>query len=381
MSANGTTAPRAGNRRVRTVVVVAVVIIAANLVAQGLDHAVGGNEPGGAAGSSYATAPEGLAGLSTLLVQYGHDVEQQRSAIAHHALPADATAFVLEPTELTTDDDSALLQFVTNGGHLVVGGASPFYLHNLSDEPPAWQASGTTSWTRIDASLGSVREVAAAGVGSWSESGRGQPLVGANNPALLTRDTVGRGEIDFLADPSPLENGYLSQADNAAFALALSGGTGRPVVFPEGTHGYGASRGLSALPGRWKIALILIGVAALAFVWSRARRFGPPDRTARDLPPARAAYVDALSVSLERAGDRAGALAPAQRWARSRVASRAGLGPDADELELAAAARSFGCSEQEIGALLAPVVDDASTLALGRAVARVGAGAGAERTQ
>ena len=69
------------------------------------------------------------------------------------------------------------------------------------------------------------------------------------------------------------------------------------------------------------------------------------------------------------------ALAPAQRWARSRVISRAGLGAQAGNDEIAAAARSFGCTTDEISALLTPVVDDASILALGRAVARVGGNA------
>ncbi len=369
--------PRSTTRRIWTVIAVIVgALVALNVVAQGLDRAVGGSQPGGAAGSSYATAPDGLAAFGSLLTRYGHDITQQRGSIATHPLPANATAFVLEPTELTADDAAALLNFVSSGGRLVVGGASPFYLHNLSDAPPVWQTTGETSWTQMDGSLGAVREIDGAGVGAWAALGRGHPVVTRDNLALVTFDQIGRGEIYFLADASPLENAYLSTGDNAAFALALVGAAGRPVVFAEGVHGYGASRGLAALPDRWKVALILLAVAALAFVWSRARRFGPPDRASRDLPPARAAYVEALSVSLERARDHSGALAPAQRWARARLATRAGLGANPDDDELARAARSFGCTDQEIGALLAPAIDDANILALGRAVARAGGGDG-----
>jgi hypothetical protein len=54
------------------------------------------------------------------------------------------------------------------------------------------------------------------------------------------------------------------------------------------------------------------------------------------------------------------------------------LGAKASEEDLARAARSFGCAPDEIAALLTPVSDDASVLALGRAVARVG---GDGRTQ
>lgn len=354
-------------------------VLLVNLVAQGLDHAVGGDQPGGATGSSYATAPEGLAALSSLVSHYGHPVDQERGSLEEQEPPTDATMFVLEPNALTLDDTTVLLQFVTAGGRLVVGGKSPFYAKGLSDTAPEWQPEGNTAWTNVDPALGNIHQIDGAGVGSWTSPGRGRPLVGGDNASLLTRDPVGQGEIFFLADASPLENNYLAAGDNAAFGLALAGVAGRPVVFAEGVHGYGSSRGIAAIPDRWKIALLLVAVSALAFVWSRARRFGPPDKNARDLPPARAEYVNALSLSLERTHDHAGALAAAQRWTRARVATRAGLGPNATDDEITGAARSFGCTAEEIAALLAPVSDDNSILALGRAVVRVGGGNG--RTQ
>ena len=354
--------------------VVAVVggVILIDLLAQGLDRAVGGNDPSGAAGSSYATAPDGVAALRSLLSQYGHHVQSQRGVINSGTLPPGATVFVLEPNELTDDDSSALLQFVASGGRLVVGGASPFYLGNLRDTPPSWELNGDTSWTQTTSPFGNVHEIDGAGLGSWSTPGNGRAVVGTDAFALLTREPVGQGEMYFLADVSPLENFYLGSADNAAFALTLAGDTARPVVFAEGVHGFGESRGWSAIPGRWKVALLLVAAAAVAFAWSRARRFGPPDQESRALAPARAEYVRALSVSLERTHDRRGALAPAQRWARARLIARTGLGPEADDEALVRAARSFGCTAEEVNALLAPVSDDTGVLALGRAIVRVG---------
>ncbi|MDQ1474813.1 MAG: hypothetical protein QOE62_42 [Actinomycetota bacterium] len=365
-------AASAGRRLWIGVVVVAGGVILVNLLAQGLDRAVGGDQPGGVAGSSYATAPEGLAAYGTLLAHYGHRVQSQRGAIGPNTLPSDATAIVLEPTGLTDDDASALLQFVAAGGRLVIGGSSPFYLDQLRDTPPRWEIAGAQSWRQIDPAFARVREIDGAGIGSWSTPGSGHPLVGVGSFALLTREPVGRGEIYFLADASPLENAYLDTGDNAAFALALAGDAGRPVAFPEGLHGYGASRGWSAIPGRWKVALALVAIGAVAFAWSCARRFGPPDQQSRELPPARAEYVRALSVSLERTRDRTGALAPAQRWARARLTARAGLGSVADDEAIVAAARSFGCTAEEVNALVAPVSDDAGVLALGRAIVRIG---------
>jgi hypothetical protein len=84
-------------------------------------------------------------------------------------------------------------------------------------------------------------------------------------------------------------------------------------------------------------------------------------------------------MSLGRTRDHAGALAPVQRWARERIAARAGLGASRDAHDLDRAARSLGCTDDEIAALRAPVTDNASILALGRAVARVSGSDG--RTQ
>ena len=110
--------------------------------------------PGGATGSSYATAGGGLAAYSALLSHYHYGVERQRGSIAQHQPPDNATVFVLEPSDLTVDDASALLQFAIAGGRLVVGGESPFYLRSLRDTAPQWQPAGTTSWTTVDPSLG-----------------------------------------------------------------------------------------------------------------------------------------------------------------------------------------------------------------------------------
>jgi hypothetical protein len=360
-------------RRIWIVIAVVVgVLVVINLVAAGLDRAVGGNQPGGAPGSSYATAPEGLAAFRTLLTRFGHEVDVQRGTVADQQLDPDTTVFVIEPTELTADDTAVLLEFAANGGRLVVGGRTPFYLHNLRDDPPRWQFDGDASWTEIDPSFSAVNEIQGAGEGSWAAPGSSAVLVGSTDRSLLTQEHVGAGEIAFLADPSPLENGYLASADNAAFALELAGSAGRPVVFAEGVHGIDAHRGFSAVPGAWKLALLLLVIAALAFVWSRARRFGPPDRNAREMPPARAEYVDALSVSLERTRSPATALAPAQHWAQARLASRAGLGSAPGDAALARAARALGCSDEEIASLLHPVAEPPDVLALGRAVARIG---------
>jgi hypothetical protein len=188
----------------------------------------------------------------------------------------------------------------------------------------------------------------------------------------VTEELVGQGTILFVADPSFVENGMLARADNAAVAIGLAGEEGRPVVFAEGVHGYGSNRGLDAIPTRWKAALFALALGALAFVWSRARRLGPPDRQSRELPPPRGQYVDALTRTLERTRDRTHATEPMRRATRARIAARAGIGTGASDEEIDRAAQALGLDESERAALVSVQNDDA-VLALGRASAHVAA--------
>ncbi|HMJ76655.1 MAG TPA: hypothetical protein VK507_11825, partial [Iamia sp.] len=73
-----------------------------------------------------------------------------------------------------------------------------------------------------------------------------------------------------------------------------------PVAFAEAEHGYGAARGIGAIPGRWRAAAIGLIVATLLGFWSVGQRLGPPEATDRSLPPPRRAYVDALAAALAR---------------------------------------------------------------------------------
>ena len=111
--------------------------------------------------------------------------------------------------------------------------------------------------------------------------------------------------------------------------------------------------------------------AAIAFVWSRARRFGPPDRASRTLPPPRAEYVRSLSLTLARTHDPATAFGPMQRFARDRLAARTGLPAGASDEDIAQAARTMGYTDDEIEVLLTPPVSEASAMTLGRVLARV----------
>ena len=330
-------------------------------------------QPTGPPYSSYSTTPEGAAGLAELLERDGRAVEKLRGDLGDTALDPEATVFVLGAGRLASDESVVLHEFLERGGRLVAGGPDPHWLSGAVDRSPAWSPSGSDEQRPLVPApeVGAVSRVESAGFGVWDESARGLPLLGGESGPTLVAQSVGPGRALLLADVSPLQNAQLDEHDNAALALALAGEEGRKVIFVEGVHGFGESRGLAALPDDWKWALSGLGLAGLVGLWAMGRRFGPPEADRRELPPPRRRFVDAQALTLARTHDPHGAAEPVRAAARRRLARRAALGPEAGDPELRRAAQHFGLPEDEANAIIGPGGD---IMAAGRALARLTGG-------
>ncbi|WCO68578.1 DUF4350 domain-containing protein [Iamia majanohamensis] len=283
----------------RTVAVVVALVVGVNLVLGALDLLLG-SDPGGPTGSSLATGDDGVAGWADLLEVRDVPVTRLRTPLEDAEIDPDATLVVSEPAQdLAPDAQQAVAAHVARGGRLVaVGPAATGALAAATGVDPGWADGGP------DAPVPLADRPEVAGVERLSGEGRGRyltpdgltPLVGGGGEVTAVVD----GRVVGVADPSLLWNRHLAEADDAAFALALVGEG--PVVFAEAEHGYGASRGLGALPLSWRLAAAGLAVAALLGMWSAGQRFGPVERPTRALPPARAAYVDAVAAALSRTG-------------------------------------------------------------------------------
>jgi Domain of unknown function (DUF4350) len=325
----------------------------------------------GPAGSSYATTPTGASALATLLARSGHPVRRVRGALTGTDLSADATAFMLDPSQLSACDLAGLRRFVTAGGTLAAGGPNPMaWLARLMADPPAWKASGPELSQPLVPGT-AITEVHSVGAGSWSDPRATLPVLGSPGDSLLTTARLGRGRLFLLADISPLENQLLDRADNAELGLTLAGTTGRPVLFAEGVHGYGTATGLAALPPRWKWALVGLLIAALATVAARFRRLGPPEPEPRRPLPPRRAHVDALGLALARTRQPGRAIAPVREQARELARERAGLAPDTPADALPALAAALGLEPDEAAALGPAELGSDEVLAAGRALAKL----------
>ena len=349
------------------------VVVAAN-VAVAMVGSVTSGTPGGPTSSSYATGDDGLAAFADLLAQRGHPVDRLREPLDEAELDPAGTLVVADPDELSSAEADAVEAFVRSGGRLVGAGprANPALRRALGADLD-WASAGVESSRPVVpvAEVVGIDEVRAGGSGSWRRTGAGLPVLADGDRVLAAVAAVDGGRVIAVADSSVFHNAFLGEAGNAAFALAVVGERGRPVLFAEEAHGYGRSLGLGALPSAWRWAAAVAALAGLAWMWSKGRRFGPPDEPVRDLPPPRRAYADAVGATLARTREPAAAARRLQRAARRRVVARAGLPPDAADGDVVAAARRMGLEGEELAALTEAAAGDDDVVAAGRALARL----------
>lgn len=330
--------------------------------------------------SSADTSPVGTEGMARLLAARGHDVQSLTTPLSNAALPTGGTLFVLDPVSAVTPSLPALEGYLDSGGHLVLGGQIPTSTLQtlLGTTPvPVWQSSpsGNASPVEHTGADAGVSTVLGGAVGSWHvpTTPRLSVLLQGLGGPLAVDASVGRGTLFLLASTTPLQNSQLARADDAAFALDLAGPAGAPVAFDEYDHGLGRSgTGLDALPTHWKVALVLALLAALVWMWSAARRFGPPQQVERELIPPRVAHVDAMAALLASGSTERMAAAAAPLREQGRLHLRRALRAPADATDeqlaqLAASAGAGSVSPETVGALLTTPRSAAGLIDEGRA--------------
>jgi len=363
--------------RARVALLIGAGLLAFTLVLAVIDRLT--PSPTGPASSSYATAPDGLAAYADVLRRAGHPVRRIREAPTDRVLDPRETLVVLDPRNLLPEESEALGRFVGRGGHLVAGGTDPGgWLEGVIADAPVWRPGGEAAARPLVPApeTAQTRVIRGAGDGHWRELGGALPLLGPADRPPVVALSFGRGRLVLLADASPLQNRLLAQADNAAFAAGLAGRVGRPVAFLESVHGFGTARGLAAIPGRWRWGLALLGLAALCLLASRARRLGPAEDAARELPPPRAAYVDAVAAALARTAAGGPAPAPLLQAARERLTRRAaGLAAEPGEPgALRAAAAHSGLDARETAAVVDGQAGEDAAMIVAGALAKLEGG-------
>jgi hypothetical protein len=333
--------------------------------------------------SSFDSSSSGSGALAQLLTDNGHRVDRLTVSLGAATLPAGSTVFVLDPTSWSASDTDTLERALSQGDRVVLGGRTPArgVLRSLTGQssPPVWrEAPAGVAHPVVDLpEVSGVRTVVATGNGSFAKPpiGAGGPVPLLTGPGgVLALVSQGRGTLVMLASSSPLHNGSLGLADNAALALDLAP-SGSPVVFDEYDHGFGRpGRGLAGLPASWRWGLGIALLAIVVWILSASRRFGPPDGPDRITVPPRVRYVDAMATLLStRPMDQViTAIAPVQAETRRLLCRRLGIPFDAPDQVLADRLAKDGDVSSRPGSLadavLRPPATTEDVVAVGRAL-------------
>lgn len=325
----------------------------------------------GPAGSSFVTTEPGLGAFHELLEGLDRPVERLRVPLDESSLDPATTLVVYLPDGTWVDDAylQSLGRHVEEGGVLITTTGGPWFREFFEASAELSDPGGTFQPFLPLAETEGVGEVIAIGDGVFRTTGNGTPML--TNDAgrhLAVARQVGAGRVFAIADPSVLSNEAIAMADNAAFAVGLTGG--RPVVFDEYVHGYGAGQGLDVLGSSFGLFIAVLSAGFLLWTWAVARRIGPPEQPARALPPRRGEFLDALGSSLARTSDDDdgfGSLRLHGLRLLNAAADRRGSGARATTL----AGTAAGLTERELDALSVPISDTADALLVGTAVAKL----------
>lgn len=314
-------------------------------------------------GSSFVTTPRGSAAIAGTLDRLGVPTARLRTPIDEAELrPSDTLAVVdvadgaYQPGEV-----AAIVDFVRDGGHLVVVGESTL-VAALMDDPPRWRSAGAAT-ASLEPPVGNGDlNVTLNGFGSLQPGPDDEPfLVAGDGTVVGTVRPVGAGNVLWVADSLPFQNRALAESAPAVVAMLDPAGT---VYFDEYRHGYRESGGVwSVIPPQWRTALILGSLALVLSLIAYGRRFGPPYDTRRRLPPGREVYLEAVAGILQRSGQRATAAEVLRTEARSRL-SNMSLPPEE-------AAEGMGLEPEEVTALFGEGSTPDDLVAADRALAKL----------
>jgi len=280
--------------------------------------------------STYLTGRHGARAAYDLLKASGYDVERWEQPLSDLASRADSQTVVIfaDPLLMSAEDLKAVRDIVGRGGRVLVTGWSGGRLAPDGNVRPGEQFQAACKLTPqgLDAlaDSGEVWMVPEAGWGLDRTRDRVQYNC-AGAPAVVEYASA-KGKVIWWASATPLENGFISRADNLTLFLnSLGTRDGHRFYWDESLHGETHSVWFYARgPALILLEAGLIGIGLL-IVFSFSRRRGP----VRDVPkPVRATpveFLEALGSLYAEAGASATAVELAYERFRRKMADLCGL--------------------------------------------------------
>ena len=364
--------------------------------------------------TSYSFARNGARGFHDIAARLGWRVERRLQPFRGSVDSVATYAVLMPPIDLTSAEVSALLGAVRAGAGLIVipatgspiadslglrqsrrsGSAISTTWATDSQDVADSTGAGLAKEPRDDApddedyaalydlELRHVLETTRPLPDSTVSFLSGRRLGESAKRSIVLGRTLGRGRVVAVADPRLLLNDRMRDSGFAELPVRLlewlSPQQRGPVIFDEYHQGFGRHASLTRTVGRGLVhtpagrAIVVLGVAALLLLLSRAIRPMPPRPRQRIERRSPLEHVTALARAYEQVGaTRTAARSLVRGLRRRRIAGRRAA-PDADLLR-ALAERHPGISAEVDRILVATEtpVPASELLAVGRAIATI----------
>jgi hypothetical protein len=260
-----------------------LLVVAAIVTSPSAPPAVADTDP---RATTFSAAPQGARAIYLVLDRFLPGVERWMKPLQTIAPPGDdapGTLLVLQPTApLDEDDANALDGWLAQGGQLILADGSPWNIEGRESGEDYLSRHGFVMDTEArDARLYASPGGAMLLDGMPLAPGDYEPLFGGPDGAVGAQRAVGDGRIVVITDGYAWSNDRLSRSRNAAWLVRTVGAWGNGRLLVDEYHlGTTSTRGaprlvLSFLGTFWGFAFLQAGLAALLFLFRRARRFGP----------------------------------------------------------------------------------------------------------
>lgn len=332
---NYSTLSRDRKFRKKSISITVLVILAIALlygILFSVENFLGGTQPEGVSGSSYASIETGTRAWSDLLIASEYTVTRDRGRVS---LPENEveqpygignkslnlnrvtnTVVVLDGA-LPEDEARLVKDFVSAGGRLITD--NPYLLTDVLGNRVEVFIDGSTELFASNsnvAGLDGVNKITGSGIGSieFKRNSDSASLVEFESPTSFDTNSpqtnkpgsssaifrLDNGDVIALADSGIVANQNLDLTDNALFSLRISGAVGSNVTFVEGVHGYNDTTGFAGMPLSWRIAIVGLFVAFVIFGTAKGRRFGVGEEPDRNLGPRRIYFAHAIATALKK---------------------------------------------------------------------------------
>jgi hypothetical protein len=263
----------------------------------------------------------------------------------------------VQPDAVSKEDVKHILEWVKQGNDLILLDQQPYEWSSYFPIVHIDEPNGPNSANQQDKLNGNtsaadvVRPIFREGdaKGKWTgvvqtgfrlkPSPEQHVLFSDGSGVLASQMAMGAGHLTMVLTPEWLTNERFPAHSHFELAWPLFAQPWDTVWLDETHHGYGTTRGLPVYPAWIKLAALQLGLALLAWLWLRGKRFGPvytprawTVRRGDETLLAVAGWYERLGFSRE-------ALSHQQLHLRQLLFERWGLSPSATAQQAADAAR------------------------------------------